>query len=217
MTKYKIKFISTLDVAIVLLLLFFTTFAYANNNLSDTTITQKIRLTKEVKLNAIIAAGVINPGVEFRIANNFSFQLDAMAAFYEKNFFWTGKPFTLVSVFFEGRYYVRPHFKGFFVGVNLGSGVFKMSKGIIPGMGYDSSDNYQVGYNIMAGATLGYKLALTHRWAIEFHWSGGYQRARYEGYIRESDDQPYNQYIGLNTSAEWMIAYKGGISVSYRW
>lgn len=68
----------------------------------------------KVKMNALVAIGVVNPAVEFKVMDNFTVQMEALGVFYSSNFLGTGKPLVLGSSFFEFRYYPKEEFKGFF-------------------------------------------------------------------------------------------------------
>ena len=171
----------------------------------------------KVKMSALVAIGVVNPAVEFKVMDNFTVQLEALGVFYSSNFLGTGKPLVLGSSFFEFRYYPKEEFKGFFVAPNIGWGVYKLNKGLVLRYTDDYDyDCYQQGSNIMAGLTIGYTFNLNEKWSIELAWGGGFQHSRYSGYERENDNEPYEMYVGLNSSAEWPPFYKGGIFIGYR-
>lgn len=68
----------------------------------------------------------------------------------------------------------------------------------------------------MAGITIGYTFNINEKWSVELAWGGGFQHSRYTGYGRENDNEPYEMYVGLNSSAEWPPFYKGGIFIGYR-
>lgn len=170
-----------------------------------------------VKLNGLLAIGVINPAVEFKVMKKWTVQLEGMGVFYSQNFLGTGKPLVLGSTFAEFRFYPRAAFNGFFIAPNIGFGVYKLNKGLV--LRYTDSydnDSYQQGSNIMAGITIGYQWNINKHWSIEVMWGGGFQHSRYEGYKRDNPDEDYYMYAKLNSSAEWPPFYKGGIFVGYR-
>ena len=49
----------------------------------------------KVKMSALVAIGVVNPAVEFKVMDKFTVQLEALGVFYSSNFLGTGKPFVL--------------------------------------------------------------------------------------------------------------------------
>ena len=164
-----------------------------------------------VKLNGLLAIGVINPAVEFKVFKNGTVQLEAMGVFQPKGFLGSDKPLTLGTAFGEFRYYIKSAFDGFYVGGHAGWGVYRLSKGLAPGYGGAYPNSYQVGSNMMFGATIGYQLNLTKHWALELSWGAGWQESVYEGYKADG-----TQYVALNRSGEWLPAYKGGLFVAYR-
>ena len=171
-----------------------------------------------VKLNAAIFAGVINPAVEFRIAKHFTVQLETMGCFQQNGFLWTDIPVTLATAWLEAHYYPKEAFSGFFVGPNFGYGVYRMSKGIAPGYWGSYPDSYQVGNNVMIGATIGYAFRIGSHWGIELSWGAGWQLSFYEGHIMTDDPETNgDMYVGWNKSGEWLPAYKAAINVVYRW
>ncbi len=166
-----------------------------------------------VKLNAAVVVGIINPSIEFRVHNNITVALESFACFAPKGFLFTKIPLTIATAFVEGRYYPIQSFRGFFVGPNIGYGVWRLSKGIVPAYWHTYPNEYQVGSNFMAGLTLGYQFTLTKHWGLELSWGGGYSISLYEGH-RSSDG---SMYVGLNKSGEWLPAYKGAVNIIYKW
>lgn len=172
----------------------------------------------EVKLNSLALIGIVNPAFEIRIAPEITIQTEALCSFYFTNFIGTGKPFALGSLFVEGRYYTRNAFHGFYSGPVIGGGVFKMNKGVYPMYsGYGKgTENYQHGCNVMAGLSLGYHILLSHHWSMDLNIAGGYQRTTYQGYKKYKPEDPFEEYVGVNYSAEWLPVFKGGIYIGYR-
>lgn len=164
-----------------------------------------------VKLNGLLAIGVINPAVEFRVFEYGTVQLEGMGVFQPYGFLGSKYPLTLGTTFGEFRYYPKKAFHGFFVAANAGWGVYRLSKGLAPGYNGAYPDSYQVGSNMMFGATIGYAFCIGKHWSIEINWGAGWQGSTYEGYNNDG-----TQYVGLNKSGEWLPAYKGGIFVGYR-
>lgn len=171
----------------------------------------------QVKLSALVAVGIVNPAVEFKVFDKFTVQLEALGVFYSKDFLGTGKPLVLGAGFAEMRYYPKQVFKGFYVGPNIGFGAYKLNKGLVLRYTDDYNyDCYQVGSNLMTGLTIGYTFNINEHWSIEASWSGGFQHSRYTGFKRDTPDDPYVMYVDVNGSAEWPPFYKGGIFIAYR-
>lgn len=170
-----------------------------------------------VKLNSLVLIGIVNPAVEFSIMKKVTMQLESFGSFYSSNFLGTGKPFVLGSGFLEFRYYPRFAFRGFFIGPNMGFGVYKLNKSLV--LGFKDSYNwdcYHQGCNLMVGATIGYQWNVNKHWSIEVVWGGGFQESKYEAYHRDKNDELYVMSVGLNASAEWLALYKGGVFIGYR-
>lgn len=166
-----------------------------------------------VKLSAAAVVGIVNPSVEFRAHRNITVGLEGIGIFYPKGF---GKlidgPVVMAMTFLEGRYYPIESFRGFFVGPNLGFSAWTLSKGIHPMYWGSYANKYQVGYNIMAGVTVGYAFTLTKHWGIELSVGGGYQAGFYEGHCKSDG----SMYIGWNGSSEW-LPYKAAVNIVYKW
>lgn len=171
----------------------------------------------EVKLNSLVLIGIVNPAFEFRVTPKFTVQTEMLASFYFTSCLGTGKPLVLGNLFVEGRYYAGEAFHGFFFGPLMGCGLYKINKGIYPLYKDDyPDDSYQQGQNLMLGISLGYQFLLSRRWSLELSLAGGYQCSVYQGYKRESPDEPYSEYVGVNYSAESIPYFKGGIYLGYR-
>lgn len=166
-----------------------------------------------VKLSAAAVVGIVNPSMEFRAHRNITVALEGLGVFYPNGF---GKiidgPAVIAMTFIEGRYYPIESFRGFFVGPNIGFSAWTLSKGIHPMYWNQYTDAYQVGYNFMAGITLGYAFTITKHWGIEISLGGGYQAGFYEGHYKSDG----SMYIGWNGSSEW-LPYKAAVNIIYRW
>ena len=66
----------------------------------------------------------------------------------------------------EARYYFTKAMEKWYVGANLGLGVYNMQKWNY----WSLNDRYQKGFNYMIGGTVGYQLKLSDRWNIDFMW-----------------------------------------------
>lgn len=166
-----------------------------------------------VKLNAAVLAGVINPSFELSVHKHFSVQIEGWGIFYPYGIPFTNLPLVMSNCFAEAHWYPKETFKGFYVGPNVGWGVWKMSKGLVPAYWGSYPNSYQVGTNIMMGATLGYQFCFGKHWGLDISWGLGYSISAYEGH--NSTDG--SMYVGWNHSGEWLPAYKAAVNVVYKW
>lgn len=166
-----------------------------------------------VKFSAAAAVGIINPSMEVKVHDRVSIQFDAFGCFQPNGFLKKDAPLTVAMTFFEGRYFFKEVFKGFFVGGHAGWGVWRLSKGISPVYSGAYVNEYQVGSNAMLGATLGYHFYINEHWGCELSWGGGWSGAQYEGH-NKSDG---SMYVGWNGSGEWLPIYKGAFNIVYKW
>ena len=164
-----------------------------------------------VKLNGLALIGIVNPAVEFRVFDRGTVQLEGIGIFYPSGFPGTDKPMTLGATSGEFRFYPKRAFEGFYAGANAGWGVYRLAKSLSPGYSHQHPDQYQVGHNMIFGATLGYTFNFGRHWSIEISWSGGWQDSTYEGFNNDG-----TRYVKLNGSGEWLPIYKGGIFVGYK-
>ncbi len=170
-----------------------------------------------VKLNSLALVGIFNPAIEFWVGNKFTLQTELLLSPYLNNCLGTGKPFACALAYFEGRYYPRRAFSGFFIGPVVGGGPYKMNKGIYPMYRRDyNNDSYQQGWNMMLGASIGYMFSLSSRWGLEVNIGCGYQHSWYRGFKRESKSEPYEMYIDWNYDAEFLPFFKGGLLIAYK-
>lgn len=148
-----------------------------------------------VKLNTPIVIGIVNPAVEFRIHKHFSMSGEAFGCFYRDGFAnIINGPATIAMAFLEARYFPIEAFHGFYVGPNIGYGIWKLRKGIDPQYWGQHAGQYQVGKNFMVGLTIGYHFTLTKHWGLELSWGGGYSIAHYEGHYSTDG----SMYVGWN-------------------
>lgn len=166
-----------------------------------------------VKFNATAVVGVINPSFELALNNHFSLQLEGTGIWHPNEFLNTGHPLVLTGALIEGRWYPINTFKGVYIGPNLGTATWKLSKGVYPKYKESYKNQYQFGNVILAGATVGYQLPLGKHWGIDVTWGLGWTGAMYEGH--ENSDG--SMYVGWNGSVQWLWAYKGGVNIVYRW
>lgn len=165
----------------------------------------------EAKVNMLTLPVLIpNIGLEFQIGEQSSFQLDALFSFWDSI---DGSPLHVIQVFPEYRHYFKPDMRGFFIGAHVGVGMFTLTK-----YGYPNNI-HQSGQNLYFGTTIGYKMDIGEKWAIEAFIGGGNQDARYRGYDfttgERIDVAPENNVRPFNKSGEWLI-YRGGVMLIYK-
>jgi len=165
-----------------------------------------------VKLNAPIVIGIVNPAIEFSLNRHFTIDTELFGCFYPKGFAFIDGRAEMALAFLEARWYPAYSFKGFFLGPNLGYGVWQFSKGIIPMYSEKSKESYQVGSNFMCGITVGYMFRFSEHWGMELSIGGGYSIAHYEGHTEKDG----SMFVGYNGSSEW-LPYKAALSVVYKW
>ncbi|MEG0807816.1 MAG: DUF3575 domain-containing protein, partial [Alistipes sp.] len=92
-----------------------------------------------IKLNASTLVGVVNPAIEFRVFNKGSIQMEGWGVYAPKNFLGTGYPCSLALMYGEFRYYPKEVFRGFFCGVHVGGGVYRLNKNLLPIFSYQQN------------------------------------------------------------------------------
>lgn len=167
-----------------------------------------------IKLNASTFVGVVNQAVEFRVFNKGSVQMEGWGVYAPENFLGTGYPCSLALMYGEFRFYPKEVFKGFFCGVHIGGGVYRLNKNILPIFGYLKDPNsLQVGQNLIVGLTAGYHFSLSKHWGLEVVVGYGRQYSTYESYTHKDDGTVL--YRSLNGSAEYLPT-KAGLLVTYK-
>ena len=99
-------------------------------------------------------------GVEVGIAPKATFQLDATMSFWNSI---NDRPWVFNQKFPEIRYYFKDKNDGFYSGVHVGYGMFKLSKN----SSYAKNNQYQYGYIWFTGATIGYQWKVKENWSLE--------------------------------------------------
>lgn len=173
-------------------ILFFSSFLYSQTTL---------------KFNGASAlVGVPNMGFETSIGEKTTFQLDALASFWESV---NDKPYKVFIITPEVRYHFKEKLNGFYLGANVSGGTFKLQK-----YGYEGTGRYQKGYNVIFGLTAGYQWKLDKKWGVDIFIGGGHQEAIYKGY--EANGDRYDTWIhDWNKSGE-MVLYRGGLMITYK-
>ena len=164
---------------------------------------------------------VPNLGVEFKIAEQKSIQLDILGSFWDS---FDGKPYHITQIFLEYRWYDKSNH--LFFGMHAGFGMFTLQKPKWPVL-YDhyqdpetysnSEHSFQSGRIAFYGLSLGYKKQLSSRFALELFIGGGLTQSRYKGYnnINGVVTQTAPQGNGFDASGE-VILYRGGLMLVYK-
>lgn len=159
-----------------------------------------------IKFNGLSAlVGIPNIGLETSIGKKTTFQIDALASFWSSV---NGSPYKVFIITPEVRYHFKEKFDGFYLGANISGGTFKIKK-----YGY-AGGNYQQGYNVLMGITVGYQWKLSENWGLDAFVGGGHQEAIYKGY--DAAGNRYDTWIhDWNKSGEWIL-YRGGLMITYK-
>lgn len=176
--------------------------SFANNIYSQIVVEPKVNV-------ALASVGIVNPAVEFSVASNVSVQMEFFGAYAKKSFLGMSTPFLATVGMTEGRYYFKDNISGFYTGLVAGTGNWKMNRSFIT-ISNSNRDNYDYGYSVLLGLSLGYKFLINERWGIDLNLGGGWAHSNHEGY----NGHGIQQYR-LNGSDEW-LPFKGGVYVSYR-
>ncbi len=178
---------------------------------TSTAISKEKDINMAVKLNALLAVGVINPAFEVKLSKHFSAQIELIGTYWSKGYLGTGKPIKLFITFLEARYYPKEVFKGFFVGLNTGFGIYDMSKAIIPNYWQEPHNNIMhKGWNYMLGGSVGWAFPIKKHWGIEPFVGAGYTYAKYDNFK--------NDVLTIPNKAQSLFAfvYKGGVYFYYK-
>lgn len=164
-----------------------------------------------IKINALTLIGAPGLAYELKLSKHFSAQIEAAGTYYPNGFLGTQKPISLIMGFLQARYYPKEVFKGFFVGVNVGYGYYRMARAIIPNYWHENYNGIDhKGWNIMTGLSLGWSFPIKKHWGIEPFVSTGYTYAKYDNYIGNnlsSFEKARNAYV---------FAYNGGVYFYYK-
>lgn len=164
-----------------------------------------------IKANALfIPIGIINAGLEFQLSDKVSLQGDVFISPWKS---FTGKHAQIYMGHLEGRYYFNEVFKKWYVGINAGTGVFDVTK-----WNYIGTENFQRGFTIMIGGTVGYQFQWKEKWNIDLFLGAGTAQSQYHGYTAKEEPPGFYRYdgaMGWNKSGEF-LPYKIGFMVAYR-
>ena len=153
--------------------------------------------------------GILNLGLEQQISTQFTLQGDVLISPWKS---FTGNHFQIYMGHLEARYYFNKAFKHWYLGANMGFGLFDITK-----YNYVGSDKFQRGFNFMLGGTVGYQMKWKENWNIDFFLGGGNSQGFYHGYesLPPSFVQRYDGAQKWNKSGE-IIPYRGGIMIAYK-
>ncbi|MGS0749174.1 DUF3575 domain-containing protein [Halpernia sp. GG3] len=163
-----------------------------------------------VKGNALfLPIGILNAGLEYQLSTHYTAQADFLISPWKS---FAGSHAQVFMGHLEGRYYFNEAFKHWYVGGNIGSAIYDIQK-----YNYIGTNQYQRGFNIMAGATVGYQMKWKENWNIDLYIGGGNSQGFYHGYetIAPNVVVRYDGANKWNKSGEW-IPYRGGIMIAYK-
>lgn len=163
-----------------------------------------------VKGNALfLPIGVLNAGLEYQLSPKYTAQADIFISPWKS---FAGNHAQIYMGHLEGRYYFKEAFKGWYVGANVGTGVFDITK-----WNYRGTEKFQRGFTFMLGGTGGYQFQWKENWNIDLFLGFGTAQSFYHGY--ESVPPNFIRYENdgrkWNKSGEFM-PYRGGIMISYK-
>ncbi|SVC42390.1 uncharacterized protein METZ01_LOCUS295244, partial [marine metagenome] len=143
----------------------------------------------EIKLNLTSALVLVpNIGIEVKLSEKLSYQLDTSASFYDNV---ESSPFHTTQIFNELRFYPKlkegKHPRSFFIGPHIGYGMFtlRIPKFItsIVDTELKEEGSYQSGRNAYYGITIGKKIPLKNeKLNLELFIGGGTSQSNYKYY-----------------------------------
>ena len=98
---------------------------------------------------------------------------------------------------------------GLYFGLHIGGSKYKFQK-----WNYINTDNYQEGYSVMYGGTIGYQVKINDHFSLDAFLGGGSQQGFYNGYLLSTGER-YEHARKYNKSGEW-LPYRGGIMIVYK-
>ena len=174
-----------------------------------------------LKANALfLPIGIVNVAGEFQVSKKVTLQGDLFVSPWKS---FSGHELQYYSASFEGRYYFKEAFNGFYLGVNVGTSIYTLQKWnywpdepFINDNGdvYTKSNLYQKGYSILVGGTAGYQFRLSDKWFMDIYGTLGTSQDFYKGYERGTGKR-YDTATGYNKSGE-ILPYRGGIMITYK-
>jgi len=174
-----------------------------------------------LKANALfLPIGIVNVAGEFQVSKKVTLQGDLFVSPWKS---FSGHELQYYSASFEGRYYFKEAFNGFYLGVNVGTSIYTLQKwNYWPdepfindnGEVFTKSNLYQKGYSILVGGTAGYQFRLSDKWFMDIYGTLGTSQDFYKGYERGTGKR-YDTVEGYNKSGE-ILPYRGGVMITYK-
>ena len=194
---------------------------FSQDTISENTETEK---SLYIKGNALfIPIGIINVGAEYQVTQNITMQGDLFISPWKS---FSGHELEYYMLGFDGRYYFKEAFKGWYLGANISVSAFKLQKWnywnddyyfdeeLNQPTNHINSNLYQKGYSVIIGAVGGYQFKIGDRWNMDIYAGVGNSQDFYKGFDRTTGER-YDKAVKWNKSGEW-IPYKGGIMLSYK-
>ena len=178
----------------------------------------------EIKFNLTSALVLVpNIGIEVKLSEKLSYQLDTSASFYDNI---ESSPFHTTQIFNELRFYPKlqegKNPRSFFIGPHIGYGMFtlRIPKFItsIVDTELKEEGSYQSGRNAYYGITIGKKIPLKNeKLNLELFIGGGTSQSNYKYYNKLGNRIYENPDIekDFNQSGEELI-YRGGLMLIYK-
>ena len=178
----------------------------------------------EIKLNLTSALVLVpNIGIEVKLSEKLSYQLDTSASFYDNI---EGSPFHTSQIFNELRFYPKikkgKNSRSFFIGPHIGYGMFTLRIPKIITYIVDTElkeeGSYQSGRNAYYGITIGKKIPLkNNKLNLELFIGGGSSQSNYKYYNKLGNRIYGNPNIkkDFNQSGEELI-YRGGLMLTFK-
>ena len=181
-----------------------------------------------IKANALfLPVGVVNVGVEHGFSEHITGQADIFVSPWKS---FGGKHAQVYMLGFNGRYYFKESFKGFYVGADFSLAQFNIQKWgywndnfythkngeVTP---YINSNLYQKGFSFIIGGITGYQFKLSEKLNMDIYLGAGTMQSFYKGYDKVSGDRYDTEGDSMgrerNRSGE-LLPYKGGVMISYK-
>lgn len=159
-----------------------------------------------IKANVSALLGYPQIGLETTLGKKTTFQIDALASLWKS---FNGGPQEIYMVVPEFRYYPKKALEGFYFGIHIGGSKYKFQK-----WNYLNTDNYQEGYSILYGGTIGYQVKIDEHFSLDGFIGGGSQQGYYNGYLISTGER-YEHARTYNKSGEF-LPYRGGIMIVYK-
>ena len=185
----------------------------------------------DVKINLLTAPFLIpNFAFEIPTSKNQSVQLDVLGSFWNEFSLFNDEHFLINQTFLEYRWYQNELNQGWFIGPNIGYGMFTLKKPdwaeirefprtstILLSEHITSNDKYNTGRTFYYGLSFGIKKELSSNWFLEFFIGAGLTHSWYKGFegLNRTDLNNETEYRRFNKSNEWLF-YKGGLMLVYR-